>query len=72
MSEIDQNKLVESAAHFIGATNRFIDALASAGAALQAFDEAMYHYDMRQKEIRHLKIKSYTLGLTYLEKQRLM
>lgn len=71
MSKIDSNKLLEVSAHFIAATNGFMNAIASATSALQAFDEAMYHYDMRQKELRHLKIKSYTLGLTFLEKQRL-
>ena len=71
MSKIDSNKMVEVAAHFVAAIDGFINALASARAAFQAFDEAMYHFRMRQKEIRHLKIKSYTLGLTHLEKFRI-
>lgn len=71
MSKIDSNDIVRASVNFVVAVKYFGKTISSVTESVLAFNKAMYHFRMRQKELRHLEIKSYTLGLTYLEKQRL-
>jgi hypothetical protein len=57
------------------AANAF--AMLSKAFQIASFSVGAYHHLMhpiwiRQQELRHLRIKEYTLGLTYLEKQRMI